>query len=252
MSLDGKLDEPAWQDAEAGHGFLKWHPDRGLAPTEETIFKVAYDDQAIYFGVACLENDSANIASSLSRRDQIRDSDIVSIYIDPYLDKNTGYNFRVNPAGVQEDYYLFNNGDRDKDWDAVWGAETSTDEDGWYAEIRIPFSSVRYRPGQSMTWGLQVYRYMQRRGEDTAWVIWDPEANGFISRFGEVTDIEGVRPPRQLELLPYNGHVPELRSGPQVRRHAGPDPERHGAARLRPGRGGSDRGQPLALRDVLR
>jgi hypothetical protein len=203
MSLDGKLDEPAWQDAEAGHGFLKWHPDRGLAPTEETIFKVAYDDQAIYFGVACLENDSANIASSLSRRDQIRDSDIVSIYIDPYLDKNTGYNFRVNPAGVQEDYYLFNNGDRDKDWDAVWGAETSTDEDGWYAEIRIPFSSVRYRPGQSMTWGLQVYRYMQRRGEDTAWVIWDPEANGFISRFGEVTDIEGVRPPRQLELLPY-------------------------------------------------
>jgi hypothetical protein len=203
VTIDGKLDEAVWQDADAGHGFLKWHPDRGMEPTEETIFKVAYDEEAIYFGIACLENDCANIASSLSRRDQIRDSDLVSIYVDPYHDKNTGYNFRVNPAGVQEDYYLFDNGDRDRDWDAVWGAETSQDDHGWYAEVRIPFSSVRYRPAESMTWGLQVYRYMHRRGEDTAWVIWDPEASGFISRFGEITEIEGVRPPRQLELLPY-------------------------------------------------
>jgi hypothetical protein len=96
-----------------------------------------------------------------------------------------------------------NDQDRDRDWDAVWQAETHADEDGWYAEIRIPFSSIRYRPAESMTWGLQVYRYMHRRGEDTAWVIWDQETSGFVSRFGELTDIEGVRSPRQLEVLPY-------------------------------------------------
>jgi len=203
VTLDGRLDEPVWRDAEAGHGFLRWQPDRGLWPSEETIFKVAYDDQALYFGVACLERDVSNVASCLSRRDDIRDSDLVSIYVDPYHDKNTGYNFRVNPLGVQEDAYLYDDGDDDKDWDAVWGAETSTDDDGWYAEIRIPFSSVRYRSAESMTWGLQVYRYMHQRGEDTAWVIWDPEASGFVSRFGEVTGLEDVRSPRQVELLPY-------------------------------------------------
>jgi hypothetical protein len=203
IAVDGRLDEAVWRNADAGYGFLKWHPDRGLRPTEETIFKVVYDDEAIYFGIACLENDCSLVASSLSRRDNIRDSDLVSVYIDPYHDRNTGYNFRVNPLGVQEDAYLYDDGERDQDWDAVWGAETSRDDEGWYAEIRIPFASVRYRLTDSMTWGLQVYRYMHRRGEDTAWVVWDPEASGFVSRWGEVTAIESVRAPRQLELLPF-------------------------------------------------
>ena len=203
VDVDGRLDDPVWENGSSGSGFLQWDPDRGRTPSEETVFKVAYDDEAIYFAVACHEDDHQNINSSLSRRDNIRDSDMVSIYIDPYHDRNTGYNFRVNPAGVQEDYYLYNDGDRDRDWNAVWEAETSRDENGWYAEVRIPFSSIRYRAAPSMTWGLQVYRYMHRRGEDTAWAIWDEQANGFVSRFGELTDIQDVRSPRQLEVLPY-------------------------------------------------
>jgi hypothetical protein len=92
---------------------------------------------------------------------------------------------------------------RDDDWDAVWEARTSRDDRGWYAEMRIPFSAIRYRAAPSMTWGLQVYRYMHGRGEDTAWVIWEREKSGFVSRFGELRGIEGVRAPRQLEILPY-------------------------------------------------
>lgn len=203
IKIDGRLDEPAWMIGDRGGQFLRWHPDRGQTPTEETIFKVAYDDKAIYFAVACLEEDPSNITTALSRRDQLRDSDLVSIYVDPYHDKNTGYNFRVNPDGVQEDYAMFNDGERDPDWDAVWWAETSRDEDGWYAEIRIPFAAVRYKPKDSMTWGLQLYRYMQRRGEDTAWTIWGQEENGFISRFGEIRGLDGVESPRRLETMPY-------------------------------------------------
>jgi len=201
--LDGKLDDPLWQRAQAGAGFRVWDPDRGAPPSEETVFKVAYDSDAIYFAVACLEKDPGNIASNLARRDRFSNSDLVSIYIDPYLDKTTGYNFRVNPSGVLVDAYMFNDGDRDDDWDAVWEAETHTDEDGWYTEMRIPFSSIRYRPAEEMTWGLQVYRYMHRRGEDTAWVIWDRETRGFISRFGELQGLRGVPAPRQLEVIPY-------------------------------------------------
>jgi hypothetical protein len=203
IRVDGILDDPVWQRAHAGTGFSMHEPDRGGTPTEETVFKVAYDDDAIYFAVACFEKDPSLTSSTLTRRDRIDDSDVVSVYIDPYLDKTTGYNFRVNPEGVLQDQYVFDDGNMDRDWDAVWQAETHRNNEGWFAEMRIPFSSIRYRPEESMTWGLQVYRWMQGRGEDDGWVVWDRETRGFVSRFGTVTGIEGVHPPRQLEVVPY-------------------------------------------------
>jgi hypothetical protein len=203
IRVDGVLDEPVWRAAEAGTGFSMHEPDRGGIPTEETVFKVAYDDDAIYFAVACYEKDANQTKSALSRRDRLTDSDLVSVYIDPYLDRTTGYNFRVNPDGVQGDRYVFNDGDMDRDWDAVWQAETHRNGEGWSVEMRIPFSTIRYRPEESMTWGLQVYRYMQGRGEDDGWVTWDKETRGFVSRFGTVSDIQGIRSPRQLEVVPY-------------------------------------------------
>src|SRR6267378_639430 len=151
IKLDGHLDDPAWEKAEAGSGFKVWEPDRGTLPSEETVFKVAYDESAIYFGVACLEKDPSKVTARLSRRDRFSNSDIVSVYIDPYLDHTTGYNFKVNPLGVLLDSYMYNDGDRDDNWDAVWNAQTYRDQDGWYAEIRIPFSAIRYRTAEAMT-----------------------------------------------------------------------------------------------------
>ena len=203
IKLDGHLDDPAWENAEAGSGFKVWEPDRGTIPSEETVFKVAYDEGAIYFGVACHEKDPSKVTARLSRRDRFSNSDIVSVYIDPYLDHTTGYNFKVNPLGVLLDGYMYNDGDRDDNWDAVWEAQTFRDQDGWYVEMRIPFSAIRYRTAASMTWGLEVYRYMHGRGEDTAWVTWDRAAKGFVSRWGQLTGIQGVPSPRQLEIMPY-------------------------------------------------
>ena len=204
IRLDGRLDDDAWRSASSGRGFIQMEPNRGEQPSEQTVFKVAYDEDAIYFGVACYERDPSRVASSLTRRDRLTASDMVSVYIDPYHDRNTGYNFRVNPDGVEEDSYIYDDGNgRDSDWDAVWESETTRDENGWYAEMRIPFSSIRYRPGESMTWGLQVYRWMHGRGEDNGWAHWDRDAAGFVSRFGAVTGIAGVGAPRQLEVMPY-------------------------------------------------
>jgi hypothetical protein len=203
IALDGKLDDPVWQKAAAATGFHVWTPDRGTLPSEETVFKVAYDEDAVYFAVACLARDPSSIISRLSRRDRFSNSDLVSVYVDPYLDRTTGYNFKVNPDGVQLDAYMFNDGDRDDDWNAVWEAETHRDDQGWYVEMRIPFSSIRYRPADSMTWGLQVYRYMHGRGEETSWVTWPRETRGFVSRFGQLRGLRNVPPPRQLEIAPY-------------------------------------------------
>lgn len=203
IKLDGRLDDDAWRDAEAGRGFTMWDPDRGAAPAEETVFKVAYDEGAIYFGIACYEHDPSKIEAKLSRRDRFNSSDIVAVYIDPYHDHTTGYAFKVNPLGVQLDSYIYNDGTNDDDWDAVWEAETSRDANGWYAEIRIPFSAIRYRSADEMTWGLDIWRYMQGRGQDTAWHTWPREQSGLVSQFGQVTGLRGIHPPRQIELLPY-------------------------------------------------
>jgi hypothetical protein len=203
IHLDGRLDEEAWSLAEAGRGFTQWDPDRGAPAAEQTVFKVAYDEGSIYFAVACYESDPSRISAKLSRRDKFTSSDIVAIYLDPYLDHTTGYAFKVNPLGVQQDQYIYNNGDSDVDWDAVWEAETSRDDKGWYAEIRVPFSAIRYRSAPEMTWGMNVWRYMQGRGQDTAWKTWSRDLSGFVSQFATVSGIRDIRAPRQLEFLPY-------------------------------------------------
>ena len=203
ITLDGVLDEEFWEMADTGFGFQQHEPDRFTVPSVPTTFKVAYDDEALYFGVACWENDMDDVSSYLGRRDQIEASDLVSVYLDPYLDRTTGYNFRVNPDGVQQDSYLFDNGSRDDDWNGVWEAAVHADDRGWYVEMRIPFSVIRFQPAEDMTWGLQVYRWLHGRGEDTGWVTWDRNLSGFVSRWGNLTGLRGVENPRKLEVTPY-------------------------------------------------
>ncbi|MBE0566418.1 MAG: carbohydrate binding family 9 domain-containing protein [Krumholzibacteria bacterium] len=224
VTLDGRLDEPAWDEAQTGWGFRRADPDRFAEASVKTTFKILYDDDALYVGVACWEDDAANVAAYLSRRDEIQASDIVSFYLDPYRDRTTGYNFRVNALGVQQDAYLFDDGDRDTDWNAVWEAEVWRDGRGWYVEMRIPFSQIRFKPEPSMTWGLQVYRWLHGRGEDTGWVLWERDQSGFVSRWGNLAGLEGVGSPRKLEVLPYvvSRHVdPAVDGDGDTWRHSG-------------------------------
>ena len=203
VEIDGRLNERDWIAAEAGTGFTQFEPNRHGEPCEETVIKFMYDDDAFYVGVACYHLNGEPITSCLSRRDNIMNSDRIRVYIDPYHDLTTGYHFRINPDGVKEDYYNYGDLYHDISWDAVWEADTTVDEDGWYAEIRIPFSSVRYRSAESMTWGFNVFRYTDSQGQRTGWSNWDRDQSGFMSRNGTVTGIEGVGAPRQLEILPY-------------------------------------------------
>ena len=206
IKLDGHLDDPVWARAQAATGFRVWDPTRGDEASRQTVFKIVYDDEAIYFGVACIEPDAEAVVSQLCRRDNMLGSDVVSIFLDTYHDHTTGYNFAINPDGVQRDRYVYDNGNMDTSWNAVWSGETHIDDKGWYAEMRIPFSCVRYTNGGDMTWGCNVYRYMHSKGEDTSWTTWERETSGFVSRFGEIRGIRGVHPRKQLELLPYVVH----------------------------------------------
>jgi Domain of unknown function (DUF5916) len=203
ITVDGRLNESDWISAPAATGFSQFSPDRLGQASELSVFKVLYDEDAIYFGVANFRQNGTATTSCLSRRDHITMSDRVRIYIDPYHDKCTGYHFRINPDGVKEDYYNYGDLYHDRSWDAVWEADTYIDEEGWYAEIRIPFSSVRYRAADSMTWGFNVFTYIHALAEKTAWSNWDREEAGFMSQCGTITGIKDIRSPRQLEVTPY-------------------------------------------------
>jgi hypothetical protein len=203
IEIDGRLNEADWVAAPAATGFTQFAPDRGGEACEQTVFKVLYDEDALYIGVACYRENGTPITSCLSRRDNINSSDRIRVYIDPFHDLNTGYHFRLNPDGVKEDYYNYDDLYHDVSWDAVWEAETHVDEFGWYAEIRLPFSSVRYRAAEAMTWGFNVFQYVHSRGERSAWSNWERDQSGFMSRSGSITGIRGIRPPRQLEITPY-------------------------------------------------
>lgn len=202
VRLDGRLDEAAWDRAPAAYGFRQFDPERGAPALVETVFKVLYDEEAVYFGLACWD-DPDRISSALGRRDDIRNSDIISLYIDPYHDRTTGYNFRVNALGVLADAAMSDDGHRNFTWDAVWDAQVHVDERGWYAELRVPLAAIRYTPGDERTWGLQVYRWLHGRGQDTAWACWDRDLDGFTSRFGLLEGMNDLVAARQLEVTPY-------------------------------------------------
>jgi len=201
--MDGRLDDAVWARAETGFGMVQQEPERRATASVQSVFKIAYDDNALYLAAACFEDDMDLVARRLSRRDNIESSDFVSFYIDPYHDLLSGYNFRVTSDGVKADHYIYNDGNRDPDWEAVWEAETWEDDRGWYLEIRIPFQAIRFKPGSDMTWGMQFYRWLHGRGEDTGWATWDRTEQGFVSRWGTLTGISDVHNPRALEILPY-------------------------------------------------
>ncbi len=205
IELDGVLDEAAWEVGPLAGGFTMMEPERGGRSSQITTFKVVYDSRAVYFGVACFETDPALTSSVLCRRDNLRNSDLVSIYIDPYLDRASGYNFRVSPHGVLADCTIADQWDRDWSWDAVWDARTHRDERGWYVEVAVPFDAIRYRPGDDRAWGLQVYRWMHGRGEDSGWTAWprDADDTGFFALFGTLTGLSGLEATRALHVTPY-------------------------------------------------
>ena len=203
IRIDGRLDDEAWRLAEPASGFLQLVPDEGRPAREQTRLQLAYDGEAIYVGARLLDSDPARIVRRLSRRDLTADADKLSIYFDPHHDHLTGVEFRVTAAGVQKDAIIYNDVFQDDTWDAVWESAVSVDETGWVVEMRIPFSQLRFRAGEAMTWGINAERTVHRTGE-VSWLALTPSTeSGLASRMAHLTGLNGIRTPRHLELLPY-------------------------------------------------
>ncbi|HEU5040242.1 MAG TPA: DUF5916 domain-containing protein, partial [Gemmatimonadales bacterium] len=143
------------------------------------------------------------IAAPLGRRDEEVPSDWIGVLIDSYHDRRTAFEFTVNPAGVRRDVFLYDDIEQDPSWEAVWDVATARDSAGWTAEFRIPFSQLRFSPAAAQRFGFNIWRRINRRNEVQYWRPIPSSAGGRVSLFGDLVGLEGIRPPRQVEILPY-------------------------------------------------
>jgi len=203
ISIDGRLSEESWLSATALTGFVQREPDEGQPATEETEVRILYDEEALYVGARMRDREPSRIVRWLSRRDGGSFSDSVTVVLDPHHDHMTGALFTVSAAGTLSDSLVANDTRTDASWDGIWNAAVTLDEDGWVAEFRIPFSQLRFAPGDRQTWGLNVSRYLQRRAESSYWNPYAARESRFVSRCGHLTGLDGLRPRRHLDLLPY-------------------------------------------------
>jgi len=202
--IDGHLDDPAWVSAKWGEGFIQQQPYDGREASQKTAFKILYDDNNLYVGIRAFDTHPDSIATRMSRRDD-KDGDIVAVMLDSYFDHLTAFSFMVNAGGVKIDGVFTDDGqNEDYSWDPVWYVKTTVDNQGWTAEMKIPFSQLRFGKSKDYVWGLEVGRFLFRKEELSFWQPIPKDAPGLVHLFGELHGIHGIKPSRRIELLPYS------------------------------------------------
>src|SRR5262245_40062521 len=203
VRVAGELSDEIWRTAPAAGEFVQREPQEGGQPSQRTEFRVAFDATTLYVRVHAFDTEPQRIVSYLTRRDAESPSDWIRVLVDSYHDRRTACEFAVNPAGVKQDRYWYNDKDKDEGWDAVWDVKVSHDADGWTAEFHIPFSQLRFTPGASNTFGFAVSRQIGRLNETSTWPLLARSASGYVSSFGELGGLSMSASPKRLELMPY-------------------------------------------------
>ncbi|MBI4430046.1 MAG: carbohydrate binding family 9 domain-containing protein [Ignavibacteriales bacterium] len=217
VTIDGIIDEEAWQRTSAANNFVQMRPNEGSPATQATDVRVLYDNDALYVAARMYDNPDS-IIGELFRRDGDVLSDWFYVQIDSYFDRRTAFSFAVNPAGVKKDILISNDTQEDISWDAVWESSVGRDEKGWTAEFRIPFSQLRFSESAGeLTWGVNFQRRIARNGEYSFWSPVPGDVGSYVGRFGTLTGIKGLSAPARFEVQPYV--VSRLKRSPE--RNAG-------------------------------
>jgi hypothetical protein len=208
--IDGRLDEPAWNEAEAATNFVESRPVPGVLAGLPTEARMLYDSESLYVGIRAYDAEPLTILAPWPRRDDETTSDWLFVELDSRHDRRTAFSFGVNPRGVQADGTFVQDNVYDGAWDAVWESAASIDERGWTAEFRIPFSQLPYTTpdgqegngGAISIWGVNFYRHNPHRGETSNWSPRLPSLAGVVSNFNEL-HLRVPAHPRRLELAPF-------------------------------------------------
>ena len=204
--LDGKLDEPSWAGAPLANGFVQNDPREGAPATYDTEVRLLYDDRALYIGVFAKDPEPGEIIVNELRKDfNTSSADGFQVVIDTFHDERNGYQFAINPMGAKWDAQMSNEGrDNNANWDGIWDVGTRIGTDGWYAEIEIPFKTLKFGPEAMQTWGINFQRRLRRRNENS---YWSPLRRihqlSRVSMAGTVDGLEGLKPGANIRVKPY-------------------------------------------------
>jgi hypothetical protein len=201
--IDASDADEVWRTAVAVSGFRVFDPTEDGEPVFRTEARIAYDARTLFVFVRMHDPRPDSIVSLLSRRDTRTQSDQVKVMIDSYLDRRSGYEFAVNPAGVKRDYYISDDSREDISWDGVWDVATRIDSLGWTAEFSIPLSQMRFRAESDNAFGVMIMRDVARTNERYSWPLYRRSRPGIASQFARVDGFAGLASPRRVELMPY-------------------------------------------------
>ncbi|WP_300027846.1 DUF5916 domain-containing protein [uncultured Maribacter sp.] len=203
ITIDGLLSDKAWDTVSWDGDFTVFDPNNGEAPSQATKFKIAYDAKFLYVGIRCYDSVPSKIEKRLARRDNFS-GDWIEINIDSYNDKRTGFSFNVSAAGVKGDEFISQNGDFwDASWNPIWYTASKVDSEGWTAEMKIPFSQLKFGEQKEQIWGLQLNRRFFRAEERSLWQPVSLDAPGWVSEFGVLRGLIDIQPQKQLEIQPF-------------------------------------------------
>ncbi len=204
ITIDGKLTESAWSNAEHEDDLLEKEPYPLIPMSEKTEFAILYDDENLYIGVWCWDSEPEKIIQQVTPRGT-SGPDNLQMFLDSYHDHRTGYKFTVSPTGVQLDELRYDDVKRDSNWNGVWYSAGSVDHRGWYAELKIPFFNLRFRNRSRQIWGFNIMRSISKDASRGQWKPHLPEWDNTtrMSQLGHILGIRDITPGRRFELRPY-------------------------------------------------
>ena len=202
IELNGSFDEVAWELANWETGFTQMRPFPGEKASQKTFIAMLHDQEALFIGIKCFDN-----PDSLSRVLSIRDDfnpnlDMVGIFIDTYNDRQNGFFFGITSRGVQLDAKIFNQDFNDL-FNLVWNSRVKINEEGWFAELKIPYSALRFPKVEVQNWNINFARQISRFREEATWQPVNPDLENYLLESGKVKGIEDITPPLRLAFIPF-------------------------------------------------
>lgn len=200
--IDGVLD-PVWERASFISNYREGMSRNRFRNRTEVGF--LFDHQALYVAARLYTSDPASIRARVGQRDDMGTSEAFVLSLDTYRDRRTAYSFEVTAGGARADYYHPQDQEspRDRSFDPVWQVATTVDSTGWTAEMRIPFSQLRFHGHDQQVWGLNWSRWIPTRNRRIYWIRVPASEPGWASRFGELVGIHGIDPANRVEIVPY-------------------------------------------------
>lgn len=212
--LDGLLDDEVWARAPVVTDFHQMNPVEYGEPTQRTEVRLFYTDNALFIGARMYETDPSLIRANVMRQGQgLPNDDTLNVIIDPYFDRRGGYIFELNANGVRVEGIYQNVSGVDRNWTGIWDARTNIDEQGWTAEIKIPFQSLSFDPDKT-DWGINLRRTIRRNNEEIGWISRNRLMNPSIA--GTASGMTGLQQGLGLDVIPYVVMRQERRFNPAL------------------------------------